>query len=156
MTCLVSWVLCVGVGSLAFCLLSRYRPDLRTFAVAAMFGATGAMLSVATRLRSFALHPCQQSGMNYVASASRIGVGFVAGPLLLLLWLTVLNEPMKTLLHALTLRGAAILGLFGGFAERLVPNLLRTTIGQIEPQAGTPVQAVEEQQSRGARPDFAE
>ena len=38
-------------------------------------------------------------------------------------------------------RMIAILGLVGGFAERLVPNLVRGAAEKLEARAGTPVQA---------------
>jgi hypothetical protein len=133
--CAASWICCILAGAVV---LRLWRPS--DLVVAALFGATGAMLSVATRLRDFKLKPCQQSNMNYLMSASRIATGFVSGPLLLLLTSTILTEQMKVL-APMGWRGAAVLGLIGGFAERLIPNLLERTIGQIEPQAGTPVQA---------------
>jgi hypothetical protein len=36
---------------------------------------------------------------------------------------------------------AAVVGLLGGFAERLVPNLARNAAEKFEARAGTPVQA---------------
>ena len=99
---------CVVASAVALYVLQfRPSPELQTFVVAAMFGATGAMLSVATRLRTFALQPCQQSNTNYVTGVTRIGIGFIAGPLLLLLRSTIFSEPMKVLVSA-TWRGAAV------------------------------------------------
>lgn len=37
---------------------------------------------------------------------------------------------------------ARVLGLIGGFAERLIPNLLPRTIDNVESSVGTPAQAV--------------
>jgi len=144
--CVVCWFLCVALGSTAFFAITV---ELQTFALAAIFGATGAMLSVAIRLREFALRPCQQSNMNFIRSATRIGVGFIAGPLLLILPLSIiLSDHLKAVLSG-GLRGAAILGLLGGFTERLLPNLLQKAAGQSEPSAGTPVQAArKEERSR--------
>ena len=143
--CVAFWIACVFVGATALLILHYYPwPELLPFVAAAAFGATGAMLSVATRLRAFELQPCQQSSMNYLMSITRIGIGFIAGPvLLLLLSSAIVSEPMRALIPATgEWRGAAVLGLIGGFAERLIPNLLRRTLSQVEAPAGTPVQAV--------------
>jgi hypothetical protein len=134
--CAIVWLGLVLAGGAAL----HYRPS--HLMVAAIFGATGAMLSVAIRLRDFKLQPCQQSNMNYLLSATRIAIGFIGGPLLLLLASTILSEQMTKVFAPVDWRGAAVLGLIGGFSERLIPNLLEQTVGQIEPQAGTPVQAL--------------
>jgi hypothetical protein len=112
-----------------------------------MSGATGAMLSVATRLRAFELHPCQQSDMNYLMASTRIGNGVIAGPILLLLGLTLLKEPMRGFVTPGEWHGVAVLGFIGGFMERLVPVLLTRTAGEIGAQAGTPVQAVRDEEN---------
>src|SRR5262249_27153601 len=59
--CLLCWgaFIIAGIGSLG----SHPSDGLQAFIVAAMAGVTGAMLSVATRLQNFELHPCQQSSM---------------------------------------------------------------------------------------------
>ena len=43
-------------------------------------------------------------------------------------------------------QAAAVLGFVAGFAERLVPNMMRWTAGQMEPSFGTPAQAVRNEQ----------
>jgi hypothetical protein len=43
---------------------------------------------------------------------------------------------------------AATLGLIGGFAERLIPILLRRAIDKTEPSDGTPVQAIRSEEMR--------
>jgi hypothetical protein len=138
---IVSIVISAAVGALA-----RYgvhSQELFIYAVAAISGATGAVLSVAARLQSFQLRPCHQSGMNYLMSMTRVGIGLIAGPILLLLALTVLHAQIKTIVPMMAdWPGAAVLGLVAGFAERLIPNLLGRTADQIESPAGTPVQAV--------------
>jgi hypothetical protein len=53
--------------------------------------------------------------MSYLMSVIRIATGFVSGPLLLLLTSTILTEQMKGF-AAMGWRGAAVLGLIGGFA----------------------------------------
>jgi len=119
---------------------------MRTFVIVAMSGATGAMLSVATRLQAFQLQPCNQSNMNHWMSITRVGIGLVAGPVLLLLSHTIFSEPMRNVVVGKDgeWQGVVVLGLIGGFAERLIPNLLQRTADKIETPApaGTPVQAV--------------
>jgi hypothetical protein len=39
-------------------------------------------------------------------------------------------------------QSAAILGIIAGFAERLIPSIMRWTTEQLEPSFGTPSQAV--------------
>jgi len=148
--CLLCWALFAFAGTAA--LLGKPSLEWRVFVIAAIAGVTGAMLSVATRLQAFELHPCQQSSMNYVMASSRIFIGFISGPLLLLLGLTVLKEPLSGLLPKMgEWQQIAVLGLIGGFTERLVPNLLTQTSRGMDAPAGTPVQAVRnEETSRGA------
>jgi hypothetical protein len=141
----VAWIVSILTGSYA-----THSHELLMFIIAAMSGATGALLSVATRLQAFQLKPCQQSDMNYLMSCTRIGIGLIAGPVLLLLGETSLVGPIKGIVSSMTnWQGAAVLGLIGGFAERLIPNLFRQTTGRIESTAGTPVQAVRNQPTRG-------
>jgi hypothetical protein len=154
--CLSCWIASI-TGGLIFAMIARlagehaaHSQEVGAFVVAAMSGATGALLSVATRLQAFQLKPCQQSSMNYLMSCTRVGIGLIAGPILLLLSSTVLSEPMRTMFSTMgEWREAAVLGLIGGFAERLIPNLLRQTIGQIDSTAGTPVQALSEMGRHG-------
>ena len=120
---------------------------LKPYVVGGMFGATGAMLSVATRLQAFKLKPCHQSNMNYWMAGLRIGIGMVAGTVVLLLARTVLSDAMGLGEHghAMYWEAAAALGLVAGFTERLVPNLLQRTGSQVESSAGTPVQAAQQE-----------
>jgi hypothetical protein len=76
--------------------------------------------------------------MNYLMSGTRIGIGLISGLILLLLTHTI--QPMKE--FGTDLAGVAILGLVGGFTERLVPIILRGTASKIASSAGTPVQAI--------------
>jgi hypothetical protein len=138
---IISIVLLAMVGALAR--HGIHWQLLSIYVVAAMAGATGAVLSVAIRLQAFQFKPCHQSTMNYLMSMTRVGMGLIAGPILLLLGSTILKGPISALVPLMTeWPGAAVLGLVGGFAERLIPNLLMRTVGQIESPAGTPVQAV--------------
>jgi hypothetical protein len=153
-SCLIWWAAAIAVGIILFCLIPL---GLQNFVVAAISGATGAVLSVATRLQAFQFKPCHQSNMNDWMSATRIGIGLVGGLMLLLLGPTILSEPIKELVligktGVLQWQGAAVLGLIGGFAERLIPNLLRRTIDTMEPPAGTPVQAVRSEDAARPRP----
>jgi hypothetical protein len=160
-SCLSCWVLVVIIGiPLLFLIPSQ---ELRLFVVAAMCGATGAVLSVATRLQAFELKPCHQSNMNYWMSCTRLGIGLIAGPIILLLGPKILSESMRGLVPTMEAtgvqwQGAAVLGLIGGFAERLIPNLLGRTADEMESPVGTPVQAVrsEAMQRDAARPQPTE
>jgi hypothetical protein len=143
--CLLSCVKWSAVGLALAAVVSQvpqlHAPELplHLHVVAAMFGATGAMLSVASRLQSFQLEPCHQSSMNILMGYTRIGFGFLASPVLLLLASTSVDHPLG--LNPTLWTGAAVIGLIGGFAERLIPNILLRTASQIQSPAGTPVQA---------------
>ena len=83
--------------------------------------------------------------MNYWMSAIRVGLGVIAAIGLLLFANTILADMISKMVSAkdvIPWEVAAILGFIGGFAERLVPNLLRRTVSAIESTDGTPVQAV--------------
>jgi hypothetical protein len=118
---------------------------LKSYVVAGMFGATGAMLSVATRLQAFKLKPCHQSNMNHWMALLRIAIGVVAGIVVLLLGRTVLSEVVNKHVSGMYWEAAAVLGVVAGFTERLVPSLLQRTGIQLESSAGTPVQATQQQ-----------
>jgi hypothetical protein len=80
--CLSAWLVCI-VALAAFRTVAPYEV-LGLYAIAGIFGATGAVLSIATRLQAFQLQPCNQSNMNYWMSAVRVGIGVVAGMVFLL------------------------------------------------------------------------
>ena len=63
---------------------------------------------------------------------------------------TILHDTMRviSIQGRVPLEVAAVVGFIGGFAERLVPNILRQTVAKIEPADGTPVQAVRSQSSQ--------
>jgi hypothetical protein len=155
--CVITLMLYLAAGALYFAVgpqlpLSWKIPllDRSIYAVAAMAGATGAVLSVATRLQAFQFKPCHQSNMNYLMSITRVSVGLVAGPILLLLGFTILQKPISALVPAMAApQGAALLGLIAGFAERLIPNLLNKTASEIEAAPGTPVQAARNAPAQG-------
>jgi hypothetical protein len=141
------------VGYFGYLPAPRHHPLL--YIVAGIAGATGAMLSIATRLQSFRLKPCNQSNMNYWMSVIRIGIGIIAGIVFMLLAPIILLDLLKTLFHwennnnVPTLEMAALLGFVAGFAERLVPNIMRWTSEQFETSFGTPSQAVRAGQQAG-------
>jgi hypothetical protein len=154
--CLLCWVVCIATGAGLKILSSPQL--LWPYSVAGMCGATGAVLSVATRLQTFELRPCNQSNMNYWMSGTRVGIGVVAGAILVLLAPTILTDTMKKLVPQMGetvnhWETAAVLGLIGGFAERLIPNLLWRTVRKVESSFGTPAQAVrsEAQDRNGLR-----
>jgi hypothetical protein len=149
LACLMSWFAWIVLGILVFALLLLFSPSshlAQLYVVAGVSGATGAMLSVATRLQAFRLQPCNQSNMNYYMSAIRVGTGLIAGLALLLLAPSILSTAMQNLVpkwgNPPEWESAAALGLVAGFAERLIPNMMRWTAGQMEPSFGTPAQAV--------------
>ena len=124
-----------------------------SYVVAGLAGATGAVFSVAARLQAFELKPCDESNMNAWMAGIRVGVGIVAALVLLLLGTTVLGETVGKITSMnkggqIPWESAALLGLVGGFAERLIPNLLRRTGDRLESEAGTPVQAVRRDKQR--------
>ena len=146
--CLTCFAACIAAG-LAFLWWAPFvdadAMKWRTYVVGGMFGAAGAVFSIATRLQAFELKPCNQSGMNYWMSAIRVGLGVIAAIGLLLFANTILADMISKMVSAkdvIPWEVAAILGFIGGFAERLVPNLLRRTVSAIESTDGTPVQAV--------------
>jgi hypothetical protein len=150
--CLICWIAAIILIGVSHLLASSQ--ELRSFLIAGIAGATGAVLSVATRLQAFELRPCNQSNMNYWMSGIRVGIGVLAGAILLLLAPTILSNAMTHLVPHMPEQAqqaqqaefhwqtAAVLGLLGGFAERFVPNLLLRTIDKVESSVGTPAQAV--------------
>jgi hypothetical protein len=135
----------IAAGAFALTFRASLGAMGSAYVVAGMFGATGAVLSIATRLEAFQLQPCDESKMNYWMSATRVGMGMISAITLLLLANTVLDDPFHKLYPNLvwaSWQSAALLGLIGGFAERLIPNLLNQTAGKMGPTDGTPVQAV--------------
>jgi hypothetical protein len=149
--CLVTgaiWIL-IGIAlfdrPLAFAALDI--PRWNAYVIASMFGAAGSVFSIATRLQNFELKPCNDSRMNVWMSMVRVGMGIVAATVLLLFAKMMLHDMVfpKAVGGRIPLEGAAILGFLGGFAERLVPNLLRQTASRLESSDGTPVQAARSQ-----------
>lgn len=100
-------VSCIGsalVSSvLAFFITRHFGPPAQPYFTAAVFGAIGAAFSIAMRIRSFELVPCRESIMAPE------------------------NRPDDAWMYV------AVIGLLGGFAERLVPNMLRSAGDKGEP-----------------------
>jgi hypothetical protein len=144
----------VGVAALAGTRLSDV-PAMTPYIVAGMAGATGAVLSIATRLQAFELRPCDESSMNKLMAAMRVGLGIIAAIALFLMATTVLSEMVQKILPKVNGKipweTPALLGFLAGFAERLIPNLLRRTGDTLEADAGTPVQAVRRDEERAQR-----
>jgi hypothetical protein len=164
---LSSGVFFVLIGTLALLWLNG-SPDMvkwKPYVVAAMSGAAGAVFSIVMRLENFQFMPCDQSNMNYFMSMIRVLMGVMSGTALLLFADTMLSDMAKKLSNSPafnTQNGVlwevvVIFGFIGGFAERLIPNILRQTIDRIESGAGTPVQAVrnQESQAKAAKVDSA-
>jgi len=156
--CLIAWLAWMLLSGPLIAFAFRSVPPFETlglYVIAGMFGATGAVLSVATRLQAFQLQPCNQSNMNYWMSAIRVGIGIIAGIVLFLFSPTILGEPLTQFVPGWRSpsqlpqpQAAAALGFVAGFAERLVPNILRWTSAQLEPSVGTPAQAVRNEEKR--------
>ena len=145
---------CSGLGWIAAALLALWlsssQPPLGTYLLASVMGALGAVFSVISRAGSLELKPCDDTRMNKLVSALRVGVGGLAGPLLLLLVTTVFAANVRPLGLDLTsgtselaklLPLVALVGLVGGFAERMVPDLVASAAKKVGTVAGTPVQA---------------
>ena len=139
-------ILSVAMG-LVFGLLSlvagRRDADLVSYYfIAALYGILGASFSIATRIQSFEMKPCQQSNMNYWMAFIRITIGLIGGLSFFLLAQSALG---RSLVNAGVIggwEGAALMGFIGGFAERLVQTVFQQTAAGIEGRIGTPVQRV--------------
>jgi hypothetical protein len=123
--------------------------------LASAFGAVGAVLSIITRVEAFELKPCEESHMNYWLSGIRVGMGMISGVVILLLTSTFLGDSVSKLVGEVDLtkpniawQAVALLGIIGGFAERLIPILLKQSADKMETKYGTPVEA-----ARGAEKD---
>jgi hypothetical protein len=148
--CLCCWAvatvaaLCILWEPMHWTAWEAVRPHivgLKSYIIGGMFGATGAMLSVASRLQEFKFKPCHQSNMNYWMAGLRIGIGVVAGIVILVLARTILGDAIGQHIANLYWEAVAAAGLVAGFTERLVPGLLQRTANQWGSSAGTPVQA---------------
>jgi hypothetical protein len=110
------------------------------YLMAAAAGAAGAVFSIALRVQDLDLKPFAQSVMNYVMGALRVLTGFVTGAIILLIinstvfgeGIAKLFESPVTELSAQSWRCIVLVGFLGGFAERLVPSLLKTFQSRLE------------------------
>jgi cellobiose-specific phosphotransferase system component IIC len=163
--CFICAVACIVIGAVLLLCLNMFNHTealrWRPYVVGGMSGALGALLSIVTRVQAFELKPCYESRMNYWMSTIRIITGVVSAIALLLFADTLLAD----MLHKLTgiqhitdpidvnatdlviWQAVAVLGFVAGFAERLIPILLRQTADKIESTVGTPVQAARAQEA---------
>jgi len=167
-TCLVWAGILIAMGLATFWALSRIgHPEAtawRPYLVGGMFGVAGAVFSIVTRLEAFKLKPCDESRMNYWMSAVRVLMGFMSAIALLLFADTLLDDMLGKLIgpgkhitdpigadtqNVVLWEAVAMLGFVAGFAERLIPNIVRQTADKLESAVGTPVQAVRSGPSRG-------
>jgi hypothetical protein len=143
----------IAIGAIALCYFNSNHDPIcwKPYLVGGMSGAVAAAFSVLTRRREIEQRPCYDSHLNKWKSAMHILTGVVAAIALLSFMETfdsfrtlVLGDTSSATAFAVDngivfWHKVATLGFIGGFAERLIPNLLRQTVGKIE--AGTPGQA---------------
>jgi len=148
LSCLVAALLVIGALFAAGLGTVAGDPQFRAYAAAAAFGAVGAAFSIATGVAELSLAPCQRSAMNSAMGAMRVLIGAVAGAMILLICnATIIGEPVVKVLEKFTETDTlatlgprnwvwiGMLGVLGGFAERLVPNLLGSAASKASPQA---------------------
>ena len=148
LACLFSALLVIGALCVAGLGTAAGDPQFRAYAAAAAFGAVGAAFSIATGVADLSLAPYQRSAMNSAMGAMRVLIGAVAGAMILLICnATIIGEPVVKVLEKFTDTDTlatigprnwvwiAMLGVLGGFAERLVPNLLGSAASKASPQA---------------------
>jgi hypothetical protein len=111
------------------------------YLAAAAAGAAGAVFSIALRVQDLNLKPFAQSVMNYVMGALRVLIGFVAGAIILFIIngtifgegiVKVFKTISMTELSAESWKCILLAGFLGGFAERLVPSLLKNLQSGVE------------------------
>jgi hypothetical protein len=166
-TCLLWAGALIVIGVMAFWAVNHIghagATALRPYLVGGMFGAAGAVFSIVTRLEAFELKPCDESRMNYWMSAVRVLMGCMSAIALLLFADTLLGDMLGKLIGSgkhltdpigtdakdvVLWQAVALLGFVAGFAERLIPNIVRQTADKIESAVGTPVQAARNSPTR--------
>ena len=148
-TCVVFGILWL-LAALTVYLLYANAGERQYYVLASAAGIIGAVFSVIVRAQAFDLKPCDDSAMNKLMSLIRVGLGGLAGPVLVLVLMTLsVNALAGTLDFGKDavgtpgfIRMVAIIGLLGGFAERLVPNLVQAAADKMG-RAGTPGQAAQ-------------
>ena len=87
--------------------------------------------------------------MNYWMSMLRVFMGVISGVVIVLMAGTVLSDSINrltafevNLLINIPWPAVALLGFIGGFAERLVPNILQRSAEKMQGSFGTPAQAM--------------
>jgi hypothetical protein len=149
-TCVVFGIFWL-LAALTVYLLYANAGERQYYVLASVAGIIGAVFSVIVRAQAFNLKPCDDSAMNKLMSLIRVGMGGLAGPALVLLLMTLsVNALAGTLDFGKDavgtpgfIRMIVIIGLLGGFAERLVPNLVQAAADKMESHAGTPGQAAQ-------------
>jgi hypothetical protein len=166
-TCLLWAGALIVIGVMAFWAVNHIghagATALRPYLVGGMVGAAGAVFSIVTRLEAFELKPCDESRMNYWMSAVRVLMGCMSAIALLLFADTLLGDMLGKLIGSgkhltdpigtdakdvVLWQAVAMLGFVAGFAERLIPNIVRQTADKIESAVGTPVQAARNSPTR--------
>src|SRR5262245_6134525 len=148
--CAICVIACIAIGTALLLSLNVSSQagalGWRPYVVGGMAGALGALLSIVTRAQAFELKPCNESRMNYWMSAIRILTGVISAIALLLFVDTLLSDMLSkftgikhltdpidvSAMTAVIWQPVAVLGLVAGFAERLIPNILRLAADQIE------------------------
>lgn len=151
LSCVASALLVIGALFGAGLGAAAGDPQFQAYAAAAAFGAVGAAFSIATGVADLSLAPYQRSAMNSAMGAMRVLIGAVSGAMILLICnATIIGKPVLKLLEKFTEADAlgtlgarnwvwiGMLGLLGGFAERLVPNLLGSAASRASPHASRP------------------
>lgn len=115
--------------------LGRNEPEERRLWLACGAGALGALFSTAIAMRSRAILTDLQLRENRADAIARIGIGAVAGVLLVVMVSSkiVSVDIDGGQIEAGTWVVIAFLAFLGGFSERLVPDLLERTAGKGRP-----------------------
>lgn len=115
--------------------LGRNDPEERRLWLACGAGALGALFSTAIAMRSRAILTDLQLRENRADAIARIGIGAVAGVLLVVMVTSkiVSVDIDGGKIEAGTWVVIAFLAFLGGFSERLVPDLLERTAGKGRP-----------------------
>jgi hypothetical protein len=145
----LTWLVFAGLVALGCHRMWGSADPTPFYLMASSTGIIGAVFSVIVRAQAFELKPCNDSSLNKLMSAIRVAMGGIAGPVLFLLLTTVAANALGTvdiskpgMDPSLFARMVAIVGLIGGFAERLVPNLVNDAASKMQGGAGTPGQAM--------------
>ncbi len=81
--CLIVALLPAALATWLYLWHQSPHPAWYSVLLAGATGAIGAVFSIAMRVQSLNLHPCEQSVMNYVMGSLRVLTGFTAGSIAL-------------------------------------------------------------------------